>query len=78
MSMSDIIAMRSDLVPGQYTCIECNRQMQLQEAWRKEASQDTCSLAALFCSECGQKLRRIGLDVSPLSLTILDKLNLQT
>ena len=75
--MSDILHQRSDLLPGQYTCLECNKNIQLMEAWRKTVPQEASSLASLFCQECGQKLASIGLDVGPLQLTMADKLNIQ-
>jgi hypothetical protein len=74
--LSDLAAMRSDAIPGRYSCVECGTVMPLQESWRT-ASDVTANFSTLFCSNCAVKLNSaMGLGLSPMSLTDMDKLNM--
>lgn len=77
-SLADLVSERSDAYPGQYTCLECRAPFSnIMEAWRTSQSAGQMgSTAALFCAPCAQKLNALGLELSPIELNIVDKLNL--
>lgn len=74
--MAALVAERSDAIPGVFVCCECRQQLgNIMESWRR-TSDSGGSFATLFCAHCGDKLRQLGLDVSPIQLTNIDLLNL--
>lgn len=76
-SMSAIITRRSDGIPGKYFCIECGKEVPLLESFRAESDALTsCTLSTLFCGECAKKVQRLGVNVGPIELSSVDKLNI--
>ena len=76
MEAGDIVAVRSDAIPGVFSCIECGMRFgNLMEAWRDNSSLNA-GMSALFCEPCAMRIRAgSGLNLAPIQLSNLDKLN---
>lgn len=81
-AIGDMVAQRSDAIPGRYSCVECGTVLtSLQEAWR-DASGSCSNFSTLFCQPCAMRVRSMTLgmtsapNLAPIQLSPMDQLNM--